>query len=84
MYKHAEKTFPNYEFGKGQYAFYPHETISFQQKKLSLSELPKFHKAGPLQTGSNASRQTNHFKSQTSFLRVLGMNPFKYGQSFIG
>ena len=33
--------------------FLPHKITSFRRKE-SLSETPKFHKAGPLQTGSNA------------------------------
>ena len=46
-------TFPNHEFGKGQYAFYP-------MKLFRPAEIPKFHKAGSLQTGSNAFRSTKN------------------------
>ena len=48
--------------------FSPHEIISFRRKKKTSSEIPKFHKAGPLQTGSNASQP-----SQTLFWRVVGI-----------
>ena len=65
-----KKTFPNYKFGKGQYAFYPMKLSRFCEKKSS-SEIPKYHKAGPLQTGSNASRPTKKIKSRTLFWRVL-------------
>ena len=47
--------------------------MSLEQGSMFSSELPKFHKAGPLQTKSNVSRPTKHFKSQTLFLRVLGI-----------
>ena len=43
-------TFPNYEFGIGHYAFYPMKLSRFAEKKYSSSEIPKFHKGGPLQT----------------------------------
>ena len=37
-------TFLSYEYGKGQYTFYPVDLSR-------LSEIPKFHKGGPLRTG---------------------------------
>ena len=43
-------TFPNFEFGIGHYAFYPMKLSRFAEKKYSSSEIPKFHKGGPLQT----------------------------------
>ena len=45
-------TFPNYEFGKGQYAFYPIKLSCFA-KKIKFIKIPKFHKGGPLQTPLN-------------------------------
>ena len=45
----------------------------FRENILSSLEIPKFYKAGPLQTGSNASRPTKKIKSQTLFWRVLGI-----------
>ena len=52
--------------------FLPHKIISFQQKNIKLVRNTEI-KAGPSQTGSNASFPTNHFNSQTYFLRVLGI-----------
>ena len=42
IHERAEKnlTFPNYEFGKGRYAFYPMKLSRFANKKYSLSEIP--------------------------------------------
>ena len=45
----------------GAVRFLPHDIIS------------KFHKAGPLQTGSNASRSSKSFRSRTLFWRVLAI-----------
>ena len=53
-------TFPNYEFGIGHYAFYPMKFSRFAEKKYSSSEIPKFHKRGPLKTGLNASQPTKN------------------------
>ena len=53
--------------------FLPPWNYLVSAKKQSSSELPIFPKAGPLQTGSDAARPTKHFKSQTSSLRVLGI-----------
>ena len=67
-------TFLSYEFGKGQYTFYPVK-LSRSQKKESSSEITKFHKGGPLQNGSNAKclSSTSKVSSQTIFLRVLSI-----------
>ena len=35
-------TFPNYEYGKGHYAFYPIILSRFGEKKKSSSKIPKF------------------------------------------
>ena len=53
--------------------FYPVELSRFLEKKTSLSDLPKFHKGGPLQIGSNASLAKKSFKSQKLLWRVLGI-----------
>ena len=71
-------TIPNYEFGKGQYTFYPIELSRFGE------EMPKFQKAGPLQTGSNSYKRTKNFKNiilEGSRHPNL-MNHFEYGKSF--
>ena len=57
MYERVEKTFPNYEFGKGQYTFYRIKLSRFAEK----------------QTESNAFRPIFFLKSQTLFWRVLGI-----------
>ena len=67
-------TFPNYEFGKGQYAFYPMKISCFGEERIKFVRNAIFHKAGPLQIGWNASRPKKKFKSQTLLWRVLG-NP---------
>ena len=33
----------------------PHEIVLLCEKKISSSEIPEFHKGGPLQTGLEAS-----------------------------
>ena len=53
-------TFPNYKFGKGQYAFYPVQ-ISFAKKKMA--EIPEFHKGGPLGTGRRPLQPMENYKS---------------------
>ena len=40
MYECAEKTFPNYKFGKGQYAFYPVKLYRFAEKKQVFLQIP--------------------------------------------
>ena len=65
-------TFPNYELGKGQYAFYHMKLSRFSKKiKLVRNTEISYGRALTLQTGSNASLPTKHFKSQKYFLRVL-------------
>ena len=46
---------------------------AFAYNRANTSEIPTFHKGGFLQAGSNASRPTKKFKSQTLFWRVLGI-----------
>ena len=43
-------TFPNYEFGKGQYAFYPMK-LSLSAEKIKFG-IPKFNREGVLQTNT--------------------------------
>ena len=65
-------TFPNYEFGKGQYAFCPIKLSSFAEKKNKVHQkYHKIHKRGPLQTESNAS-QLKFFSSQVK--HYFGVN----------
>ena len=64
-----DSTFPNYDFRKGQCTFYPIKVYPFAGKKVRQ----KYQNFLPLQTGSNASWPTKLFKSQTFFLRVLGI-----------
>ena len=40
-------TFPNYEFGKGQYAYYPVKQSRFDEK-IKLVGNTQFHKREPL------------------------------------
>ena len=60
-------TFPNYEFGKGSTLFPRWNYLVSARKKMS-SKIPKVHKAGPLQTGSNASWPTKYSKVKHYFL----------------
>ena len=80
--KTCELTLSNDKFEKGLYAFYPIKLSRFAEKKYSSSEIPKFHKGGPLQTGLKASRPTKNIIFEGS--RHLNfMNPFEYGKSFL-
>ena len=63
-------TFPNYEFGKGQYGFNPMKLSRFREKKLSWSEIPKFHKADPYKLGQMPLDQQKNLKVAL-FWRVL-------------
>ena len=54
------------------FCFLPNEIISFRRKKLKFIRNTKNSWGGPLQTGLNAS-WPKKFKSQTSYLRVLGI-----------
>ena len=40
-------TFPNYKFGKGQYAFHPIKLSRYAEKMIP-SEIPKFNEGGDL------------------------------------
>ena len=53
--------------------FLPSKVISFRWEKKSSSEIPKFHKGGPLRIGSNAFLTNKSFKSLKLFWRVLGI-----------
>ena len=67
-----EMTFLSYEFGKGQYTFYPVKLSRFAEEKFFVKNT-KISYREPLQTGSNASLKNKSFKSQTFFWRVLGI-----------
>ena len=78
-----EKTFPNYKFGKGQYAFYPIKLSRFaEKKKLNSSERPELYKGGPVRTGSEASLTNEKIEESIIFWGGSGhpnfMNPFEY------
>ena len=80
-------TSPNYEFKKGQCAFFPIKLSRFCERKNSVSQkCQNFITQGPLQTGSTGSRPKKYFKSQTLFLGVLGIQTsgilFESGKSF--
>ena len=70
-------TFLSYEFGKGLYTFYPVKLSRFAEKKLNSSEKAKFHKGGPLRTGTNASLTNKSFKSQTFFGGFWASKPYE-------
>ena len=52
-------TFPNYEFGKGHFAFYPIKlSVSrIAEKKYSSSDIPKFHMGNPYKLGQTPLNQ---------------------------
>ena len=66
-----KKTFPNYEFRKGQYAFYPIKLSRFAEKNKVHQKYLNSIRGGPLQTESRPNFFL--FKCQVLFWRFLGI-----------
>ena len=78
-------TFPNYKFGKGQYAFYPVKLFRFAEK-IEFVGSTEIHKGDPYDLGRRPLQPAKIDTSQT-FFRGFGhpnfVNPFEYGKSFL-
>ena len=73
---------PNYEFGKGQCAFYPIQLSCFAGKIKFIRNNRIFHKEGPLQTvPTNQKFQNSNIILEESRLPNF-MKPFEYGKLF--
>ena len=72
--------YDNYEFGKGQYAFYPIKLSCFA-KKNEVRQKYHNYKGGPLRTGSEASLTNEKLERSFIFWEGSGhpnfMNPFE-------
>ena len=71
--------FPNYEYGKGQYAFTPKNYL-VSPKKLSVSKIPDFIRGDNYKTprDQQKNQKTNIIFENSRHPNF--MNPFEYGQ----
>ena len=67
------------------FSFLPYKLSRFAGKQQSLLDVPKFHKGGPLQTGSEASPTNEKLLKSIIIFECSRhfMNPFEYGKSFL-
>ena len=88
-YLRAEKNLilPNYEFGKGQYAFYTMISSHFEEKNKVHQKYQNFIRRTLTNWVKCLSTNKNIQKSNIIFegsRHPKFMNPFKYGESLIG
>ena len=80
-------TFLNYEFGKGQYTFYPIKLSRFLEKKKVPQKFQNFIR-GTLTNQVKRLFDEQKFRKSKTFLEGSGhpnfMNPFVYGISLLG
>ena len=87
-YELVEKTFLSYDFGKGQYTFYPVKLSRFLEKNKVRRKYQKNYIRGSLTNRVKRLFDEQKFQKSKTFLEGSGhpnfMNPFVYDKSLLG